>query len=116
MLERIRSRSLQGQKYHFKSNEPILLDEPQTVWLVKSGSLALFAITVKDGIPEGTRRYLFSVRPGEAMFSTAPGFKNQQRQILAVSLEDTELLRVSREDFSTLIAEANSEAAFLVEG
>jgi len=39
MLEQIRSRSLQGQYY--KGNEPILLDDPQTVWVVKSGSLAL---------------------------------------------------------------------------
>jgi NHLM bacteriocin system ABC transporter ATP-binding protein len=117
MLEQIRSRSLQGQYYRFKGNEPILLDDPQTVWVVKSGSLALFAITVKDGIPEGSRRYLFSTRAGEAMFSTAPGFQGKLfQQILAVSIEETELLRSSREDFSEFIAEANSEAVVLVEG
>jgi NHLM bacteriocin system ABC transporter ATP-binding protein len=94
MLEQVRSRSLQEQYYRFKGNEPILLDDPQTFWVVKSGSLALFAITFKNGIPEGTRRYLFTIEAGEAMFSTTPSSQSQLRQIVAVSLEETELLKV----------------------
>jgi hypothetical protein len=41
--------------YLFKGNEPLLLDERKTVWLVKSGSLALFVINVEGGIPKGKR-------------------------------------------------------------
>ena len=94
----------QGQQYIFQGNEPIILDDPQTVWVVKSGSLALFAIKVKHGIPEGSRRYLFSIGSGEAMFSTAVSSQDEVRQILAVSMEETELIRVSIEDFSKSIA------------
>lgn len=115
MLKQVKS-TIQGKYYHFKSNEPILLDDPETVWVVKSGGLALFAIALKDGIPEGSRRYLFSTKPKEAMFSTAPGLKGKQRQILAVSIEETELLRVSIEDFFDFIALANQQATILVEG
>ncbi|NJM71731.1 MAG: NHLP bacteriocin export ABC transporter permease/ATPase subunit [Scytonema sp. RU_4_4] len=103
MLNQTKLRILQEQQYLFKGNEPILLDDPQTVWIVKSGSLALFAINVKHAIVQGSRRYLFSVGAGEAMFSTAPSSLDDIHQILAVSMEETELLRVSTEDFSKWI-------------
>jgi len=40
--------NLPGEAYLFRSNEPLILDNPQTIWLVKSGSLALFAINLLD--------------------------------------------------------------------
>lgn len=35
---------------------------------MKSGSLALFAIPLKEDIAEGTRRYLFTTRSRQVMF------------------------------------------------
>ncbi len=104
MLDQIRLVIPQGEQYFVKGNEPILLNDPQTVWVVKSGSLGLFAVKVKDGIPEGVRRYLFTIGDGGAVFSTSPSSVEEQRQILAVSMEETELIRISTEDFSRLIA------------
>jgi NHLM bacteriocin system ABC transporter ATP-binding protein len=115
MLEQISFVIPQGQQYILKGNQPILLNDPQTVWLVKSGSLALFAIAVKDGVPEGSRRYLLTIGDGGAMFSTIPNQTEEQRQILAVSMEETELLKMSKDDFNRLIASANGEAAALVD-
>ncbi|KOP26785.1 cation tolerance protein CutA [Hapalosiphon sp. MRB220] len=106
----------QGQEYILKGNQPILLNDPQTVWLIKSGSMALFAIAVQDGVPEGSRRYLLTLGDGEAMFSTIPSQQEEQRQILAVSMEETELLKMSKTDFNRLIANNNDEAVSLVEG
>ncbi|MBV9390160.1 MAG: NHLP bacteriocin export ABC transporter permease/ATPase subunit [Chroococcidiopsidaceae cyanobacterium CP_BM_ER_R8_30] len=111
----IQTKRWQGEQYQFKGNEPILLDDPETVWIVQSGSLALFAIAVKNGIPEGKRRYLFSTAAGEAIFSTAPDHQRELRQILAVSVEETELLRISRTDFEMSFAFCKSEAVALVE-
>jgi NHLM bacteriocin system ABC transporter ATP-binding protein len=112
MLIQTRIKGLQGERYRFKGNEPLLLDDPQTVWVVQSGSLALFAIALKNGMPEGKRRYLFNISAEEAMFSIPP---ENARQILAVSLEETELLKVSREDFGEFMVEANGKAVALVE-
>ncbi|ARV62940.1 NHLP bacteriocin export ABC transporter permease/ATPase subunit [Nostocales cyanobacterium HT-58-2] len=106
---------LPGECYRFKGNEPLLLDDPQTVWVVQSGSMSLFAITVNNGNPEGKRRYLFSIKSAEAMFSTAPEFQSEQLQILAVSLEETELLRMSRKDFEYMLANKQGYAVDLVE-
>jgi NHLM bacteriocin system ABC transporter ATP-binding protein len=116
MLDQVRVVSLPGEYCGLKDNEPIALDDPNTVWIVKSGSLALFAVPLKNGIPEGTRRYLFTARSEQAMFSTPSGAGSLPYQILAISTEKTELLRVSLTDFRQFLAEANGEAATLIEG
>jgi len=107
---------LQGQLYSVKGNEPILLDDPQRIWVVQCGSMALFAVTVKDGVIEGTRRYLCSINQGEALFGTAATSEHQNRQILAVPIGETELLHLNQECFSKLVANADARAIAWVEG
>lgn len=116
MLDQIRIVSLPGEYYQIKGNEPIILDDPETIWVVKSGSLALFAVPMKEGIAEGTRRYLFTTRTRQAMFGIASDSQPMPYQLLAVSIEETELLKVSVKDFREFIADGNGEALTLVEG
>ena len=114
---------LQGQHYIINGNEPILLDDANRIWVVQSGSMALFAVTVKDGVIEGTRRYLYSVRQGEALFGTAAAEtllatsldENQQRQILAVPMGETELLQIHQECFRSLVAHGDARAIAWIE-
>ncbi|HEY9647244.1 MAG TPA: hypothetical protein V6C88_12780, partial [Chroococcidiopsis sp.] len=47
-----------------RSNALLSLDDPHSNWLVRSGSLALFAVQLRQGKAEGERRYLFSVAAG----------------------------------------------------
>ncbi|WP_193199358.1 NHLP family bacteriocin export ABC transporter peptidase/permease/ATPase subunit [Nostoc sp. MG11] len=108
------SLNLSGQQYCFQCNESLLLDDLETIWVVKSGELALFAFN--DHIPEATRHYLFSSTAGQAMFATAPNLEGKQHQILAVAIEETELIKVSRTDFAQFFADANTEAVALIEG
>ncbi|NMF62971.1 ABC transporter [Brasilonema octagenarum UFV-OR1] len=107
--------NLKGQHYRLQCNESLQLDEPETIWLVKSGSLALFAIAVNNSIPKDTRRYLFSSTAGQAMFATAPSKTDNEQKILAVSLEETEIVKVSKADFNQLFANANKEVVTLIE-
>ncbi len=96
-----------------KGNEPLLLNDPETVWVVNSGTLALFATSVEDGEPKGNRRYLFSVSATEALFGTA---LFEQWGIVAVAIEETELSPVALADFTALIAENDECAIALIEG
>ena len=48
MLAEGNSVSLCGEPYFFKSNDPLLLNDAETIWFVQSGSLALFAINVQN--------------------------------------------------------------------
>ncbi|QLE53205.1 NHLP bacteriocin export ABC transporter permease/ATPase subunit (plasmid) [Nostoc sp. C057] len=100
-----------GQIYIINGNEPILLNDPSKVWVVQSGSLALFAVTLKDGIIEGTRRYLCTINQSEALFGTA----HQQCQILAVPIGETELLQVHQECFRELVANADAKVFAWIE-
>lgn len=84
--------------------------------MVQSGSVALFAVTVDKGVVEGTRRYLFSTSSGEALFGTASSSSNPYRQILAVPVGETELLKVDQECFKELVASADGRMVGLIEG
>ncbi|MFS0519410.1 NHLP bacteriocin export ABC transporter permease/ATPase subunit [Nostoc sp. UIC 10607] len=106
---------IQGQVYIVNGNEPILLDDPSRVWIIQSGSMALFAVTVKDGSIEGTRRYLCSISQGEALFGTAANSGNQQRQILAVPIGETELLQIHKECYCELITNGDGKAITWIE-
>jgi NHLM bacteriocin system ABC transporter ATP-binding protein len=100
--------SIHGQTYIFQGNQPILLDDPSKVWVIQSGSVALFAVTVKDGAIAGTRRYLSSITQGQALFGTKT--INGQQQILAVPMGEVELLQLHPECFRELVANADSRA------
>lgn len=107
------------QRRIVKGNEPLLLDDPQTIWVVKSGSLVLHAILVDNEELKGNRRFLFNVGAGEALFGAtlAPSArKGERRGILAVALEETELQELPLEDLIELIKDRNAEAIALIEG
>ena len=72
---------------------PFLLHDPQTVWVIRGGSIGLFTVPVKDGAIVGARHYLGSLGPGEALFGVAPA-PGEGRGLLAVPFEDTELVRM----------------------
>lgn len=102
MLAEEKITRVSSQSSCLKGNDPLLLDGSQTAWRVQSGSLALFAIHVQNGSPKGRRRYLFSIKAGETMFTASRD--DHPYQILAVALEKTELLPMSRSAFDRWIA------------
>lgn len=101
-----------------KGNEPLLLNDPQMIWVVKSGSLVVHGILVDNEQPKGNRRFLCNIGPGEALFGAAlvTTSNQQQRGILAVALEETELLELPFPELLEHIQDGNEEAIALVEG
>ena len=114
VINQLRIKDLEGQLHSLKGNEPILLDDPQTIWVVQSGSVALFAVTVKNDITEGIRRYLFTSKPEEALFKTGSD-SIDQHQLLAVPMGETELLKVDQEYFEELVVDGDTRIVTLVE-
>jgi NHLM bacteriocin system ABC transporter ATP-binding protein len=87
--------SIQGRIV--KNNEPLLLNDPQTIWIVKSGSLVLHGVSIDPQELVSNRRFLFNIGPGEALFGStfAPTTKpGERRGILAVAIEQTELQQI----------------------
>ncbi len=115
MVNLINQNQLPGELNSLKGNETILLNDPETVWFIESGSVSLFAVTVKDGVIEGNRRYLFSCEAGEALFGTFPNYGVKDCHILAVSMMPTTLVKISRESWQELVAEKDPRIVTLVE-
>ena len=85
-------RSLQDNHLHpMRGNELLLLNDPQKLWIVQSGSLAVFTVHLINGEVEGDRRYLFSVLPQGVLFGAAPPSDGTHLAFIAVALEPTEL-------------------------
>ncbi|MGB6299674.1 MAG: NHLP bacteriocin export ABC transporter permease/ATPase subunit [Rivularia sp. (in: cyanobacteria)] len=95
-----------------KGNQPLLLDDPQKVWFVKSGTLALFTTKVVDGEVRGNRRYLFSVSAGEVLFGTE---LFDEWGMVAVAIEKTQLSPLSITHFLDEVANPNPAAIGLLE-
>jgi NHLM bacteriocin system ABC transporter ATP-binding protein len=80
-----------GQLTRISGNQPLFLDDPNSCWILGSGSMAVFAVIVENGAPAAARRYLFSVESGQALFGVKPDA--QQRSLLAVPITPTELVQ-----------------------
>ncbi|NMG06393.1 NHLP bacteriocin export ABC transporter permease/ATPase subunit [Brasilonema sp. UFV-L1] len=128
-----------------KANERLLLDDSEKVWIVQTGSIAVFATKVKDEMSEGDdpkgmgekgdtqksvkppayrfteaaqnehRRYLFSVSPGAALFGAATKI-GESLSLVAVAIEATELSQISIADLVRLVTTGEAEAIALLQG
>lgn len=110
--------NLPGQIYQVKANTPILLNDPQSFWLVQSGSVAIFAVKVDQGVVKGTRRYLYSCDSQEAMFGSVAHSGNSggiSYQLLAIPIGKTELRKINEADFQELFAHSKFQVLDWIE-
>ena len=75
------------EQKNIQSNSPLLLDQPTQLYLIQTGSVAVFMVPLVNATPVGERRYLFSCTAGQAMF----GSDSSSHGLLAVPIEPTEL-------------------------
>lgn len=80
---------LPGQSCLVTGPTPLLLNTPDTLWVVQAGSVALFTTAVCDGAPVGARRALGSVGPGAVLVGAAPMLAQPRSSLLAIALEAT---------------------------
>lgn len=118
--------------HRIKGHEPLLLNDPHQVWIVKSGAIAVFAAKIQSEKPVGNRYYLFSVSSREALFGaatppsqgghgdTAPtrGGENLKPGwgLLAIAIAETELEPIAIADCAALVAAGDGKTRSLVEG
>ena len=85
-----------------KGNEPLILNDPNQVWMVQSGSMAIFAVAFVGEVPKGARRYLFTVNADEILVGFAP-VDGVPDQIIGVAIEETTLAEFSISDLTALV-------------
>jgi NHLM bacteriocin system ABC transporter ATP-binding protein len=88
---------LTGQSYQKNGHQPIELNDPQQVWIVQSGSAAIFVVTINHD-QTGQRQYLCTINANEAIFGAA----DDQQQLLAVPMGSADLLELDRDCWQAL--------------
>jgi NHLM bacteriocin system ABC transporter ATP-binding protein len=83
-----------GVEEHVAGNTPFLLDAPDTVWLVTTGRVDVFSVTVRDGRPEGSRHHFFTADKGDVLFGVDQEQYGNGQGFLAVGIVGTRLLRL----------------------
>ncbi|MBP2662602.1 MAG: bacteriocin system transporter, ATP-binding protein [Firmicutes bacterium] len=47
---------------------PILLNDPDVLWIVQSGAVDVFTVAIQDGQPKGKRSHIFKAEVGQVLF------------------------------------------------
>jgi NHLM bacteriocin system ABC transporter ATP-binding protein len=72
-----------------KGNAPFSLKTPNSIWVLKSGSMAVFSVVTVDGVPQGSRRFLFEVKAGEVLFSLPHQPEGVSQEVFGVAYEES---------------------------
>jgi NHLM bacteriocin system ABC transporter ATP-binding protein len=88
---------LTGQSYQKNGHQPIELNDPQQVWVVQSGAVAIFVVTINQD-QAGQRQYLCTINAEEAIF----GATDSSQKLLAVPMGSADLLKLDRNCWQTL--------------
>jgi NHLM bacteriocin system ABC transporter ATP-binding protein len=115
MANSVMTQSLAGTVHQLRGNQPILLDDPRTVWVVQSGSVAIFAVPLLGSAAGGGRRYLFNTEPGHGLFGHAPTAQSSF-QLLAVAIGEAELIKLEPAYFNQLVDGDQEQVARWVNG
>ena len=92
---------------------PLLVQDPATAWVVKSGKVDLFLVPVHGGQPVGSHFHILRVAPSEAIFGLAPF--SDEIALVATALPGTTVLKISQRDVRDLIAAGNESYLSLLE-
>jgi NHLM bacteriocin system ABC transporter ATP-binding protein len=89
---------LTGQSYQRNGHQPIELHDPQQVWVVQAGAVAIFVVTINQDQIAGQRQYLCTINAQEAIF----GATDDHQRLLAVPMGSADLLELDRNCWQTL--------------
>src|SRR5262249_49009551 len=112
----LRLRYTSGRLMEAGSDRPIVLDAADTVWVIYSGQVDVFAVPMEEEQPAGPRRHLCRIGAGEAVFGMDPG-RTADAAAIAVGGAGTRLIRVPRSCLMEMAGDPDTagEVARLVE-
>ncbi|MEI6157997.1 MAG: NHLP bacteriocin export ABC transporter permease/ATPase subunit, partial [Atribacterota bacterium] len=81
----------EGTSVSIEGNNPFLIGDPGSVWLVDGGKIVLFLVSVRDQEVTGRRLYLLELSSGEVFFGIEPLENGNRYAILATGWTGTHL-------------------------
>ncbi len=95
----------EGRLIDVTANKPILLNDPEMVWIIYSGVVDLFATPVVDNEVTGVRTHLFRSQAGQILFGLPMAVETAVTTTILVSGIQARLLGIKRTRFLKLAAE-----------
>lgn len=92
-LEKPRSLDEQGEEIDAMPSRPLMVDDPNFMWLVASGRVDLFTIALEDGQQVGTRKHFLTIEAGQAFFGIDTDRFGFEWAFIAVGRTGTQLQR-----------------------
>lgn len=92
----------EGTIVELEGNRPLLIIDPDSVWVVLQGKAAVFSVSIIDGENRGARNFLFEVGAGGLLFGLRPEGEDQKYGLLASGLPGTRLLQIDLAGFHQL--------------
>ena len=83
-----------GSTYEIGGNTPFLLNDPESVWYIQSGTVEIFCIRILDDQPSGTRFHFFTAKEGELLFGMDLQKYGEGLGLLAVGVVGTRVIKV----------------------
>ena len=62
----------QSKKISVEGNRPLILDNPEKVWVVQDGRIEIFAVSLSNGEPLGHRNHIYTANPGDTIWGVSP--------------------------------------------
>lgn len=80
-------------------NKPLLLNDRESVWLIRAGRVDVFAVRVEGEKLTGIRTHIFRAGQGQALFGMDRDDYGKGIGLLAVGTPGTQFLRIPRSSF-----------------
>ena len=90
----LRLRYLEGRPIEAGGDRPVLLDDPDSVFVVTSGRVDVFSTQADVGQTMGPRRHLCRIEAGQALFGMDLKSSPEGFRVLAVGVADTVLMEL----------------------
>jgi ATP-binding cassette subfamily C protein len=96
-----------GSVVRMGANQPIRLDREDCAFLVATGKIDLFSVTIETDRLVGARNFFCRVETGQLVFGLRNGESPGPIGILAVPVQDTELIRIDLTDLKSVSLDEN---------
>src|SRR5262245_55604983 len=90
----LRLRYNEGRIVKLAGNNPIFLNDSESVWFVYTGKTDVFASRIENGVPVGARTHLFRATDRHALFGM--NLIDRTIGLLVGGTEGTQLIKVGR--------------------
>jgi NHLM bacteriocin system ABC transporter ATP-binding protein len=107
-----------GSTYEIGGNTPFLLNDPESVWYIKSGIVEVFSVRVGQEGPSGTRYHFFTAKSDDMLFGMDLEKYGEGLGLLAVGIVGTKIVKIPMEMFRQMTSAAELEYALspLIDG